>query len=213
MKQSGTAAGRTPVIGIVGGLASGKSTVARLLEDRGARVVDADRIGHDVLELPDVRGALSEEFGSGILDADGRVDRQRLAEAVFGKPEKVRRLNDIVHPVIIGRMHEVLAELEARDDVPLIVLDVAMLMETRLHEELCRALLFVRTPEELRRRRAVETRGMTADQFAAREQAQLPADVKAAEADFTVSNTGSMEELSSQIGRIWPDLCGLPGGV
>jgi dephospho-CoA kinase len=214
VKQPGTAVRRVPVVGIVGGLASGKSTVARLLEARGARVVDADRIGHEVLELPEVCEALVGEFGGGILGSDDRVDRGRLAEAVFGKPDRVRRLNDIVHPAIIARMNETLAQLGGCDDVPLIVLDVALLMETRLHEEMrCGALLFVRAPEQLRRRRAVETRGMTAEQFTAREQAQLPTDVKAAEADYTVINMGSIDELASQIDRLWPDLCALPGGV
>ena len=213
MKQTEADARRAPVIGIVGGLASGKSTVARLLEAHGARAVDADRIGHDVLELPEVRQTLADAFGDGILGPEGGVDRERLAEAVFGKPEQVRRLNDIVHPIIIGRMHDVLTALGARDDVPLIVLDVALLMETQLHEEMCQARLFVRAPDELRRRRAVETRGMTAEQFSAREQAQLPADVKAAEADYTVINTGSIDDLACQIDRLWPDLCRLQGGV
>jgi dephospho-CoA kinase len=201
------------VIGLIGGLASGKSTVARLLADRGARVVDADRIGHEVLELPQVRDTLAETFGSGILDPDGSVDRQRLAAAVFGRPERVRRLNEIVHPVIIERVRNALAELAARDDVPLVVLDVALLMETQLDEEMCQALLFVQSPDQLRLRRAMETRGMTAEQFAAREQAQLPASVKAAEADYTVINTGSIDELASQIDGVWPDLCELSGGV
>ena len=193
MNQVQTETRRTPVIGIVGGLASGKSTVARLLEARGACAVDADRIGHEVLELPEVRHSLTEAFGGGILGADSRIDREQLAAAVFGRPEQVRRLNDIVHPIIIRKMREEMVRLQAHRDVPLVVLDVALLMETQLHGEMCRALLFVNTPEDLRRRRAAETRGMTAEQFAARERAQLPTDVKAAEADFTVNNTGSIE--------------------
>ena len=213
MKQSETNARRAPVVGIVGGLASGKSTVARLLEARGAHVVDADRIGHGVLELPVVRDALGGAFGDGILGADGCVDHERLAEAVFGKPERVKRLNEIVHPIIIDRIRELLGELREREDVPLVVLDVALLMETGLDEEMCQALLCIQAPREARRRRAVENRGMTPEQFAAREQAQLPVDVKADVADYTVTNTGSMDDLAGQLGRLWPDLCRLKGGA
>ncbi|NLW49260.1 MAG: dephospho-CoA kinase [Candidatus Brocadiaceae bacterium] len=213
MTPTGDKTRRAPVIGLVGGLAAGKSTVARLMRERGACVVDADRIGHEVLELPHVRTALTDAFGHGILGPDGRVDRGRLAAVAFGTPERVERLNGIVHPIIIQRISDLLREFSARPDVPLVALDAPLLMETQLHRDVCRALLYVEAPEDERRRRAAQNRGIAPEQFAVREQAQMPTDVKAAVADYTVINTGSIEELARQIDRIWPDLCRLSGGV
>ncbi len=197
---------RPPVIGIVGGLAGGKSTVARLLGRKGAAVIDADSLGHRMLRRPEVKEALVEQFGDEILDAGGEVKRARLAEVAFEDPERVRALNAIVHPPVI---RQIIAEIEAmtqRDEVPLIVLDAALLVETGLHREHCDALLFVDTPEETRRRRAAQ-RGMSAGQFDLRTTAQAPPAKKKQLSDFTVENTGSLEELEARLDRLWPELC------
>ena len=198
-----------PVVGLVGGLASGKSTVARLLAERGARVVDADRIGHQMLELPEVVEDVVQAFGSDVLDDAGRVDRGRLAERVFGDEQAVQNLNAIIHPPIIRRAREQVAALRMQPDVPLVVLDAPLLMETDLHRDMCQALLFVDSSEELRRRRAMAERGMDAVQFDKRQRAQLPLDTKRQRADYVVDNTGTLEELRSRIERLWPDLCQL----
>jgi len=199
--------GGPTVVGIVGGVASGKSTVARLLAECGARVVDADAVGHRVLELPAVRQALAEAFGDGILAPDGRVARDRLAEAVFGRPEHVEKLNAIVHPSILAEIRSEVARLKEEGGVPLIVLDAPLLMETQLDSELCQALLFVEAPAELRLRRAQDGRRMSADQFRGREQAQLPEEEKKRRAQYEVTNAGSLEGLKKRLERLWPELC------
>jgi len=195
-----------PVLGIVGGLASGKSTVARLLSALGARIVDADRIGHETLERPQVKEALTESFGEAILDDAGKVSHERLAQAAFGRPELVEKLNGIVHPSIIAEIRSQVNALEREPGVPLIVLDAALLMETGLDKELCQALVFVDTPRPSRQERAGARRGMSAEQFGKREQAQLQEETRRRAADFVVSNNGSLKELENQVERLWPEL-------
>jgi dephospho-CoA kinase len=197
------------VLGIVGGLAGGKSTVAGLLAARGAAVIDADRIGHEVLERAEVRAALCCAFGEGILDAKGHVERRRLAEAVFGDGERVEKLNGIVHPPILEEIRERVEEIKRLRRAPLIVLDAALLVETGLHEELCEALLYVDTPQPLRRERARNGRQMPPEQFDKRAQAQMAPEEKRTLADYIVTNGGSLEELETQIGKLWPALSGL----
>ena len=201
------------MLGIVGGLAGGKSTAARLLAKRGARVVDADAIGHEVLRRPDVKEALASAFGDDVVRAEGCVDHARLAEAVFGDAERVRRLNSIVHPVIINLIRREVARLRRTPDVPLVVLDAPLLLETGLHTQMCQAVLFVDAPAQLRRERAKRERGLTPEQFARREQAQLPLDAKARAADYCVTNAGSVEELDRRLDALWPKLCKPKGGV
>ncbi len=196
------------VLGIAGGLAGGKSTVAGLLARRGAVVIDADRIGHEVLERAEVRAALSSAFGREVLDEEGRVDRGRLADAVFGDAERVEKLNSIVHPPILEEIRERVEEIKRLQEAPLIVLDAALLVETGLDTELCEALLYVDTPQEVRRERARSGRRMEPGQFEKRGLAQMPPEEKRKLADYVVTNSGSLEELDAQLSKLWPALSG-----
>ncbi len=197
-----------PVIGVLGAIASGKSTVAELLARRGAVVIDADRIGHQVLERPDVKERIRAEFGDAVFSDDGRVDRARLAAEAFARPGRSAMLDGITHPFIIEETKARVAEARGRGDAPLIVLDAALLMETGLDRELCQALLFVAAPDEVRLQRAAEGRGMGPEQVAARAAAQLPVSHKAQAADFTIDNSRSVQELDQQVDRLWPELRG-----
>jgi len=194
------------VLGIVGGLASGKSTVARLLAERGARIVDADTIGHEALKRSAVKDAIRRAFGQTVLDPDGQVNHARLAEEVFGQPTRVAELNSIVHPLILAEIRAQVKRLKEERAVPLVVLDAALLMETGLDRELCQALLFVDTPRAFRRERAAD-RSLSAEQFDRREQAQLPEEAKRERADFVVQNGGALEDLRQQVDELWPALC------
>lgn len=206
MSPSSTVPPRAPVVGIVGGLGSGKSTVARLLAERGAQVVDADRIAHQVLERPDVCEAMRQQFGEKVLDEQGRVVPARLAEHAFARPERVEVLNAIVHPPVLEEIREKAERLAGQPDVPMVALDAALLVETGLDRELCTTVLFVEAPRELRRLRAA-ARGIEAEQFRRREAAQAPLEAKRARADYTIENAGSPDELARQVERIWPKLC------
>ncbi|MGD2175215.1 MAG: dephospho-CoA kinase [Candidatus Brocadiaceae bacterium] len=200
-----------PVVGILGGVASGKSTIARLLAERGAAVVDADEIGHEVLRLRAVREAVIGEFGAEVLDETGDISRSRLAERVFGDNARVRKLNRIVHPPILRRIRGRIRNLKQENAVPLIVLDAALLAETDLHRDLCQSLLFVAAPEETRRQRAREGRDMSSEQFSRRSEAQMAVREKRKLADFVVDNSGSLEELEQEVDELWPELCKTAG--
>jgi dephospho-CoA kinase len=212
MKHPDNSSGRPPVIGIVGGLAAGKSTVARLLGKRGAVVIDADRLGHGALELPRVKEKLIAEFGAHIVDEEGQIDRASLAEEAFRNQEQTDNLNSIVHPPVI---RQIVADIEAAtrlSGVPLIALDAALLVEAGLHREQCDALLYVDAPLRLRKRRAME-RGMSEEQFARRTAVQVAPERKKQLSDFTVKNTGTIEELDARVEQLWPELCSVESRI
>lgn len=196
-----------PVLGILGGVASGKSTVAGLLARRGAAVVDADAIAHQVLALRGIKDALREEFGERILDGSGEVSRQKLGAEAFSDPDRLERLNRLVHPVIIRRMRRRLQELETQN-VPLVAVDAALLVEKGLDRRFCDALLFVDADPETRAARAAEARGWSRQAMERRERAQMPPGEKRDRADYVVDNSGSLEELERSVDRVWKSLVG-----
>src|SRR5919202_4086207 len=123
-------AGLIPVIGLTGGIGAGKSTVTQMLEELGAAVIDADKVGHQIY-LPDLPAwwEIVETFGPGVLNADRTVNRQALGKIVFGDPEALRTLNRIVHPKMFDRMAELIAELRAGGRMKAIVVEAAVLIE------------------------------------------------------------------------------------
>jgi len=191
------------VLGIQGGPASGKSTLAGLLAERGAGVIDADRIGHEILERPHVKQALTQAFGREILDRCGAVNRARLAEAAFADEQELRKLNDIVHPPLLEEIRRRVDGLKHDGNVGLIVLDAALLTEWNLDEELCDLLVFVDAPVAARGQRAVASGRMSAEQFAKRSGAQLPDELKKGQADYVVNNAGSPAQLEQQAEKLW----------
>jgi dephospho-CoA kinase len=196
------------VIGLLGGVASGKSQVAELLEELGARRIDADRAGYDVLRMPHVRDALVQRWGDQILSADGQIDRRAVAQIVFGPSASAREeldyLEKLTHPLIGERIRRQAHELASAGDggpVRAIVLDAPVMLETGWNE-ICHNLLYVDAPRDVRLRRARQ-RGWSEDDFAAREAAQESLDVKRRAADVIVDNSGSLESTRAQIARFW----------
>jgi dephospho-CoA kinase len=189
-------------VGILGGIGSGKSAVARGLAERFRSVViDADRIGHQVLVFPEVITQLRTVFGEAIFDGD-QVDRKRLAVLVFGDEPRHREareaLERIVHPEIARVAQSLIADADASTE--LIVLDAAVMLEAGW-EKLCDFLVFVDTPFDDRLSRIRGQRGWTVDDLHAREASQLPLDEKRKAADFVVDNSGSLEESIEQLMR------------
>lgn len=164
-------------IGLVGRIGAGKSTVARLLGDRGAVVVDADRIAHEMLERPEVVQAIAEGYGAGVLAADGSVDRRRLAAKVFGPTDAhaaaLAALEAIIHPLVNERIEEVLGAIrsaEKADGLPrLVVLDIPLL-ETAGWAGRCDHVLRVVCDEAIRRER-LASRGWSEDELESRDKA------------------------------------------
>lgn len=197
-------AGRSVVVGLLGGIASGKSTVASLLAEEGARVVDADRIAHEVLEEPEVRARITSLFGESVMDEKGHPDRARIADTVFGHPERLKRLEEILHPVVHARITREVGEAAG---ARLVVLDAPLLLERGLRT-LADFLVFVAAPDEARRLRAAKERGWDRDQLALREASQASLEEKERAARFTVVNDGTLESLRESIVRLLEEIEG-----
>ena len=197
------------VIGVVGGVAGGKSLVARQLARLGAGLLDADRAGHEALRLPRIEAAAQQRWGRRIFAPDGRIDRPRLAEIVFAdSPQATRErkyLEQLTHPEI-GRLLEQEAERLATRGNRAAVLDAPLLLEAGW-DRLCDIVVFVDAPRELRLARA-RKRGWSEADFAAREAAQESLDLKRKRADVVLDNSGSPEQTQAQVERFWHSLVG-----
>jgi len=190
------------VIGILGGIGSGKSSVAAEFGRLGCGVIDADRIGHELLNRSDVKSEIVDCFGESILGIDGRVSRRNLAEIVFSDSEKLEELNLIMHHRIIGRAEEMISEFNARDDIKAIVLDGPLLIETGL-EKYCDKLIFVQCDAKIRAERVAKKGCFDKKQLKIRENFQISLDRKAKLADNVVINNSGLPFLVEQVGRIF----------
>jgi dephospho-CoA kinase len=197
------------IVGILGGIASGKSLAAAQLVKLGAGLLDADAAGHEVLKRDDVRQAIRVRWGDAVFDAAGHVVRPALARLVFADSPKGRadleHLEQITHP-LIGELLQARAAEMAVAGVPLIVLDAPVMLKAGW-DKLCDKILFIDAPRDQRLARAL-SRGWTEAEFAAREARQEPVDEKRRRADFVVDNSHSPEGMNSQISRLWPQLVG-----
>jgi dephospho-CoA kinase len=189
-------------IGLIGGVASGKSEVARLFKARGAAILDADRVGHEVLREPEVIAALVERWGTPILDATGQIKRPAVAAVVFAPGNETDRqfLNQVSHPRIAKRLSEQLSELSTQN-YPAAILDAALLLEAGW-DSLCNEIVFVDVPYEVRLARA-RARGWDEAELARRERTQLPLEKKRLHATIHLDNGGTREELAAQVAKIW----------
>lgn len=197
----------TPVvIGLMGGVASGKSTIAGLFAARGLRHVDADRHARLVLQRPDVVRAVAVAFGPDALGTDGSVDRKALAARVFADSEARRRLEAITHPAIRA---EILAELAAaRAARQSVLLDVPLLLENGLIEH-CDVTVFVAAANAARRARAL-ARGWAEGELERREAAQAPLAVKSARAGHSIRNDGDLADTARQVDALLATLAASP---
>lgn len=196
------------ILGVLGGIGSGKSTVTRLLVEQGAEAIDADRVAHQVLREPAARDAIREAFGSGVFGADGEVDRQAVARLVFSDRRKLETLESILHPEVRRRITDRVEAFRARQgsERRVLVLDVPLLAESPLRE-LCDEIVFVDAPDDERRRR-VEARGWSADELERREAHQPSIEKKRRLADVTIENSGSLEDLRLQVESLYRRLAG-----
>ena len=192
----------TKVIGLTGGIGSGKSTVSRFLQELGAVIIDADKVGHEAYQPnTDTWRELVAAFGGQILAPDGEIDRKKLGEIVFGRPEELERLNRIVHP----RMYEMMkARIEEyrRQGVGVVVLEAAILLEAgwdRLVDEVWVTV----APESVVVQRTKERTGLSEEQIRARIHAQLSNEERTKRADVVITNDGTMEELKAKVRDLW----------
>jgi dephospho-CoA kinase len=193
------------VVGLSGGIGAGKSTLAALLIERGAQVIDADALGRDALRPGrPAWHSVVDQFGDEILVRDSmEIDRPRLARVVFSDRAKLAALNAIVHPVILDAVAGHLERLHGSDAI--VVLDAALIFETGL-DEIVEVLVVVTAPEADRRKRLSSERGMSIDDVTARMAAQAGTEELVARADVVASNTGSLEDLAVEADRVWAEL-------
>lgn len=192
------------VIGITGGIASGKSAVTNILENHGAFVLRADRIGHEILESPSVRNLLIRQFGQSVFSQESKsIDRRRIATLVFGDTPKAierrKRLEAITHPPIRARIRQELNEVLTSGVYPWIALDIPLLLESGWDKS-CDAIWFVDSTYEDRLNRAL-ARGWTQAHFDAREASQWSMEKKRSKATRILSNQGNLKDLEQQIAR------------
>jgi dephospho-CoA kinase len=202
------------LLGLVGGIASGKTLVADCFRQLGAAVLNADHAGHEVLRESEVIAALRTRWGDGILDGAGQIDRAAVAKIVFapGGSDELRFLESISHPRIGLRLAQNLRELRGQPKPPkLAVLDAALLFEAGW-DAICDGIIYVDAPREQRLARAV-SRGWTEEQFTAREAAQFPLETKRARAEAIVNNVGTLEQAMEEVEAIWVKHVGEPGSL
>jgi dephospho-CoA kinase len=193
-------------VGLTGGLASGKSFVAHALRDLGCYLIEADELGHQVL-LPggEAYGSVVNEFGDGILDDDGVIDRRRLAAIVFGEPERLKKLNGLVHPAVIARQERAIAEISARDPKAIVVVEAAILVETGSYRRFDRLVVVICSPS-LQIERAMKRDSATREQVLARLERQLPLEEKLRFADYVIDTSGTKEETLKQTRDVYNSL-------
>ena len=192
------------LVGLTGGIGSGKSTVARLLEKRGAVVFDADLLAREAVE-PGTPGhaAVIERFGADVLAPGGELDREALASIVFADPAARRDLEQIVHPEVRRLFAEGSEAYRNTDRV--VVFSAPLLVESGMHTAF-EILVVVSATVATQIERLMRQRGMSEASIRARIDAQAPLEDKAAAADFLVDNEGSLDELESQVEQLWNDL-------
>lgn len=197
------------LIGILGGIASGKSFVARELEKLGAGRLDADVAGHEVLREPEVVAALRARFGDGVITSGGSVDRRAIASRVFGKSptaaDDLAHLEQLTHPRIADRLREQAAALVAKDK-KVLILDAPVLLKAGW-DRFCTHLLFVDSSLKKRLERAA-ARGWARGELGVREALQEPLEEKRSRADLYFNNDGTPEQTETELARLWSELRG-----
>ena len=195
------------LVGLTGGIGSGKSTISSLLEGKGAVIIDADAIVREV-QLPGsaVLAELAAKFGPGVLAADGSLDRQAVANIVFTDPDALKALNAIVHPAVGKEMNRRMIEQRTTDHV--VILDIPLLTENP--REGLQGKIVVDVPVEVQVVRLVQYRGFDEADARARISRQATREQRLATADFVVDNSGDLADLQPQIDKLWLWLNSLP---
>ncbi len=196
------------IIGLTGGVATGKSLVSGFLSELGACIIDADKIAREILKPgKEAYKRVVEEFGCGVTLADGSIDRKKLGSVVFSDEGKRKILEGLTHPEIIKRMKE--SALNALKDAParLVVFDAPLLIEAGLHTDVEKVVVvYAELEDQILRLKAKE--GLTRDESLARIRSQLPMEVKLDHADYVIRNTRGIDKLKSETNKLYEKLTG-----
>lgn len=191
------------LIGLTGGIGSGKSTIARRLADHGAIIIDADKVAREVVEPgTPVLAHIVAEFGTDILQADGSLNRGALGEHVFNNAEALATLNSIVHPAVKERTAHLISQAPSGS---VVVYDVPLLVETK-NEYQFDAIVVASAPESVRIERLMEHRGMLESEAAARIESQAPEEERLKLANHVIDTSGDISHTYSQVDALWEEL-------
>lgn len=201
-----------PYFGLTGGVASGKSTVARMFEDLGARTIDADKIGHELLAAPlPAYQEIVGNFGKEILDASGEIDRRRLGAIVFVDADKLRELNAILHPRIIDQVEQLARQYQAEGPDTVILVDAALIFEAGIGSRFRKLIVAWCRPEQ-QVERLMQKAGFSREEAQRRIAAQIPADEKSRRADYLIDCSGNLASARTQVVALYPKLQRLVAG-
>ncbi len=191
-----------PVIGLCGGIASGKSLVARILAELGAGIIASDQLNHEVLNQPDVRQQIRSWWGQDTYDTNGHCRRDKLAQIVFAKDEARRRLEALTHPRIAQLRQAQMQQFETDPNVTAIVIDSPLLFETGL-DAMCDVVVFTDSDLCTRIDRVIASRGWDSTELERREKLQIPLDTKRKGSDYLVENNSDTDALRQQVDTIF----------
>jgi len=195
-------AGRKPIIGILGGISSGKSTVAAEFAKLGCKVIDADKIAKNLLDKEDIKGRIVDLFGGSVIDPAGKIDSRKLADIVFADTEKLSLLNEIIHPLVLSRAEQLIEKYNRQNQVKAIVLDMPLLVEVGWDKR-CDKLIFVNCERQNRVNRAKKLGVFEENQLKIRENFQISLDKKVAIADNFIDNNSCFSALVKQVTGIF----------
>jgi dephospho-CoA kinase len=193
-------------VGLTGGIATGKSTVVRMLVKKGARVIDHDGLVH-ILQEPGqpVWKRIVESFGRDILDADERIDRKKLGNLVFDNQQRRKLLEGIVHPAVLEEAQRQREEIFRANEKAIILSDIPLLLEVGMQDEFDLVLL-VYASSELQIKRVMRRNNLSREEAIARLKSQMPIDEKLKFADLVIRNDGTMRELERRVDEVWQEL-------
>jgi dephospho-CoA kinase len=194
-----------PLIGLAGGIGSGKSTVALILRELGCLVCNSDELARQALADPVIKATIRRWWGDAVIGPDGEVDRAAVAKIVFASPDERRRLETLTHPWIESRRRAMFAAAPPPPATTAFVIDAPLLFEAGLDRE-CDAVIFVDASRTTRLRRLAAARGWDAAELDRREQSQMPLDGKKRRADHVVQNEGDLAVLRSQVCRVLDEI-------
>jgi len=196
------------VIGLTGGIASGVTLVAGMFRDLGAAVIEADQASREVVQPgTETYRAIVAAFGPEIVAPDGTLDRRRLARIIFQDPAARARLNALTHPAIRRRIWERIEQIRREDPDAIVVVDIPLLLDTSAPETFdLDGVIVVRATPELQISRMVARDGLSREEAQRRMNAQRPVALKAADADWVIDNTGSIEDPRRQVHLLWAGL-------
>ena len=187
------------ILGLTGGIGTGKSTVANMLREKNIPVVDTDSISKEIIEYPEIIEKIKAEISSKIFNNENKLDRKKLSEIVFENKDKLKKLNEIMHPIILKKMWEEVEKL--KKDYKIIVVDIPLLFEINMEKEVDKILL-IYASKEIQLKRIMERDGRTREEAIKIINSQMPLYKKREKSDYIIQNNDSLEKLKKNLDKV-----------